>query len=114
MLGVRAGIRHLHRHAVRCESESSCGSSIRRNGLQRNVDLLYLRLDETGVVVEDAQLVDLWCPLSNLGLSARDVLSILTTPRVRAVRARHEGDRALHTVVPVSYTHLTLPTIYSV
>ena len=65
----------------------------RRERGERLAHAVGVGLDEAGVVVEDAELVDDGRALPDLGPGSGDVLEILAASRVGAVRRGDEGQR---------------------
>jgi hypothetical protein len=66
-------------------------------------DVLDHRLDESGVIVEDAELIDLGCAGAGLFTGSRDVIEVLAAARIRTVGGGDESERPLDAVL----SHLT-------
>ena len=96
---VVAGGRERPRQAVRGEDEARRGAPRLGDLLEGGRHALHERLDEAGVVVERAQLVDLRRALADLGARPRDVLEVLAAARVGAVGGGEERERARDAVV---------------
>jgi hypothetical protein len=85
----------MARQAVCREQDESVLALARRQRIDRFLDAVAHRLDEAGVVVRHAQLVEARC----IGHAARgfeQVLAVTAATAVGAERARHERKRAAH------------------
>ena len=77
LLLVVAVLRHAQRNDMRREDERRRGSPLGGQLLKRFLRALDHRLDEAGVVVEHAELLDLRRSFAHFGLSGGEILAIL-------------------------------------
>jgi hypothetical protein len=84
---------------VRREDQAGGGPAGRVERGERGPDRVGVRLDEAGVVVELAQLVDHRSARTDPGPGPVDVLPVLPARRVSAVGAGGEAERTRHAVV---------------
>ena len=90
---------HRRGDAVRREGYTRRRAPLRRDSFERGTQVLDVRPDEAGVVVEGAQLLDARGVTAYVYASAFDVFSVLSATGVRTVGRRDEGERVLDSVV---------------
>jgi hypothetical protein len=76
------------------------GASIDRDVRAALLQRLDHRFDEAGMIVEDAQLVDVRRRGPDLLLCGRDVLAVLAAAGIRTVRAGEERQGPPHAISP--------------
>ena len=91
LLHVAGGGCHRHRNAVSSKEQARTGTAFGRNLRKRFAGMRGERFNESGVVVEGANLIDLRRAFANHALRGGNVFAVLPAAGVGAIRRREKA-----------------------